>query len=41
MMSLEQRYDQIFGTAQEKFSKLSERFPNIITSEFLNRIDQK
>jgi len=41
MMALEHKYDEIFNTAQEKFSKLSKRFPNIITPEFLDRINQK
>ena len=41
MLAMEQRYDELFRTASEKFTKLSEFFPNTITKEFLDKIDQK
>jgi len=41
ILAMERRYDELFGTATEKFSSLSERFPSIITPDFITNIDQK
>lgn len=40
MLALEQRFDEISSKSKEKLSKLSKFFPDIITLDSLNRIDQ-
>ena len=41
MFELEQRTDEIYITAKEKFLKLSAHYPDIITPEFLNQLDDQ